>query len=244
MSSGERSARCVLAELLPQVRARADLSAQQLADRVSAIGGKLDRAAISKIESRTRNVSLDEALLLAVALDVAPVHLFIPRDNDDTIELAPALAAPDAARAREWFRGHEQLPLQNEKTYRTEVPDSEWEAARQPSRRELDAANAWESARRRLKVAERVVSMLKREIDGLDDPAANVRRIAEGRRARQASTRDPERDDLRAELRTARAEVAEAEVDLEDAARAFRQIRSERESAAEMMSGGIGDGEH
>src|SRR4051794_7495768 len=94
ISANERqaTARYVVARHLSTVRSRVGMdSAQELADRVKALGGKLDRAAIAKIESGTRNVSLDEALLLAAALDVAPVHLFFPLNDDAEVEIAPGL---------------------------------------------------------------------------------------------------------------------------------------------------------
>jgi transcriptional regulator with XRE-family HTH domain len=72
----------VLATELPNVRGRQGLSAEDLAARVRLHGGKLDRAAISKIENDMRGVSLDEAIMLGYVLGVSPIHLFLPRDDD------------------------------------------------------------------------------------------------------------------------------------------------------------------
>lgn len=228
MTGSAKSPRYVLAEQLPQIRARAgDLSAQQLADRVQELGGRLDRAAISKIESRSRNVSLDEAFLLAVALGVAPVHLFLPRDDGARVALTPALDDVSSVAAREWLRGQEQLPGLAEKAYRTEVPDSEWERTRQPSPRELAAANAVERAGRRVRVARKVLDMLQRDVAELD-----VERQIRGLPGRQLGQSvlgdDPERRELKQELRTARAELAEAQVDLDDAIQIQHRLRDER----------------
>lgn len=115
----------VLAELLPAIRARRQLSAQQLAAKVRKLGGTLDRAAISKIETGARGVSLDEAVLLAVALDVAPVHLLTPRRDDQQVAVTPTTEVPAIA-ARRWVRGLDPLPGHDDKGYRTEVPQSEW----------------------------------------------------------------------------------------------------------------------
>ncbi len=236
MTGNAKSPRYVLAELLPQIRARAgDMSAQQLADRVHELGGRLDRAAISKIESKSRNVSLDEALLLAVALDVAPVHLFLPRDDAAAVALTPAMSAVNTVEAREWLRGHEQLSGLADKPYRTEVPDSEWERTRQPSPRELDAANAVERADRRVRVARKVLDMLQREISGLDDdPGALFGRWG-GLPARKPGQGllgdDTERRELKQELRTARAELAEAQVDLDDALSVQHRLRDDRNAS-------------
>jgi len=222
VSTDARSPRYVLADQLPQIRGRLDdMSAQQLADRVQQLGGKLDRAAISKIESRTRNVSLDEAVLLAVALEVAPVHLFLPRDDGSAVALAPLVEVP-ATQAREWLRGTEQLPQGDEKTYRTEVPDSEWKRARKPSARELDATEKLRSAERRCAVANKLVDMLKAELAGGGkrmppyslgpEPVAELREYTE----------------LRQDLRQARAELATASVERDEAYREVQRIRRER----------------
>jgi transcriptional regulator with XRE-family HTH domain len=194
----------VLRRQMPAIRARLDdLSAQGLADRITSLGGKLDRAAISKIENGVRNVTLDEALMIAVALDVAPIHLFIPRDDGALVAVAPNLQPVAAATAREWLRGRQQLSGLNKKTYETEVPDSEWGAARELTHREEKARDAAETARRRLRVAKKVVDLIKEELDRDTD------RVLAGHQ--------PWEDRLHRELRNARAEAAAAAVDLEEA---------------------------
>lgn len=130
----------VLAELLRAIRGRQGLSAQDVAETVRRMGGTLDRAAISKIEGGRRGVSLDEALLLAAALQVAPVHLLLPREDDAPVRVVPA-ASVSTAHARRWFRGIEPLPAASDRIYRTEVPDSEWQPARQSTPEEIRAFN-------------------------------------------------------------------------------------------------------
>ncbi len=219
MSEGERqaTARYVLARHLSTVRSRVGLdSAQELADRVQALGGRLDRAAISKIESLSRNVSLDEALLLAAALDVAPVHLFFPLNDEAEVEVAPGLKPVRTAVARAWFRGQAPLPGRNEQTYRSAwIPPSEYER----DRARLRAAEAeLEDAERRLRVAKSRLDLIADERGRLDDP---MTLISVGR----GGQNQVERLDQR--LDAAYDQVAEAKVAVEDAKRRLLQIQAE-----------------
>ncbi len=206
----------VLAEQLPAVRARRQLSAQQLAAAVRKLGGTLDRAAISKIETGARGVSLDEAVMLAVALDVAPVHLLTSRDDHEQVSVAPAVTVP-AARARRWVRGLEPLPGRDDKAYRTEVPASEW--ARQGERvREAEAA--FETARRRLRVA-------KARLDALDEESARAGSFGFGAHPLAGLG-------VNRHVDMAYERIAEARVDLDDAEAKLRRVRAEAR---------LGDGE-
>jgi len=163
-----KSATEVLAAQLPAIRARRQLSAAALAQRVKGLGGGLDRAAISKIETGARGVSLDEAIMLAVALDLAPVHLFVPRDDGDTVSLTPvvSVAADDV---RGWVRGQQPLPGRDDRAYRTEVPDSEWA---QGSKRLQEAHAAVDRAKRRYQVAEARLDRLSEESPMASGPAS------------------------------------------------------------------------
>lgn len=203
----------VLAELLPAIRARRQLSAQQLAAAVRKLGGTLDRAAISKIETGARGVSLDEAVLLAVALDVAPVHLLTPRDDDEPVSVAPAVTVA-ADRARRWVRGLEPLPDHDDQSYRTEVPASEW--ARQGERvRQAEAAVG--ASRRRLRVAEARLDTLSEESVRAGSSGVTLAGLGVDRHVDMAYER-----------------IAEARVDLDDAEAKLRRVRAEAR---------LGDGE-
>lgn len=116
-----------LSEQLAYWRDRRNLTAQQLADRVASIGGKLDPQAISKIETRNRGVSLDEALLLAYALTVPPPLLFLPLGREDLIAIAPDVTVhPDLA--WKWVEGLEPPTDSN----RYVVRPGEWREAALP----------------------------------------------------------------------------------------------------------------
>lgn len=116
-----------LAKELVHWRRERNLTAQQLAERVGSIGGKLDRQAISKIETGNRGVSLDEALLLAYALTVPPPLLFLPLGREDLIAIAPGVTVhPDLA--WKWMEGIEP-PTDSD---RYVVRPAEWREAALP----------------------------------------------------------------------------------------------------------------
>jgi hypothetical protein len=96
-------------------------------------------------DSGGHGVSLDEALALAAALGIAPVHLFVPREDHAQVEIVPCLVV-SALQARAWLRGQEPLPGMDEKTYRIELPDSEWKQTQQPSPKEREARAALDRA--------------------------------------------------------------------------------------------------
>lgn len=77
------------------------LSAQDLADRCSELGApQLSRGVISNIESRKENVSIEEVLVLASALDVSPVQLFTPADDEQIVHESNNAKLIEEARAK------------------------------------------------------------------------------------------------------------------------------------------------
>lgn len=123
-----------LARRVRQARARQELTAQQLADRLRELGVPWDRATVTKLETgRRQNVTLTEWLALARALDVAPVHLLVQPEG-------PGAAAGEARQpyqvtptetvtreeARAWMRGMTSLPQTDLRVFYSEVPAEEW----------------------------------------------------------------------------------------------------------------------
>jgi transcriptional regulator with XRE-family HTH domain len=122
-----RTLRETTAERVRSLRIRNGMSQQNLADRMNHLGARVDRSVVAKVEAGKRAVSLEDAFRFALALDVAPVHLLVPTDSDESIPLAPNLeAAPHEVRA--WIRGF--MPLfQDPRVYFTTVPKTEFQAA-------------------------------------------------------------------------------------------------------------------
>ena len=102
------------------------MTQQGLADRLGQLGARFDRTAVAKVEAGRRELTLMEAFQFALALHVAPVHLFTPPDDDDPIWIGPLSEwSPDDVRA--WIRGDYPM-LSAEREYFTTVPDSEFDA--------------------------------------------------------------------------------------------------------------------
>jgi hypothetical protein len=86
---------------------------------------------ISKLEAGgTRSdASVEELFALAIALNVAPVHLLVALDDGDAVEIVPGLTVP-APLVRDWIRGGRPLPERRRLMADEEVLD--W-LAEQPS---------------------------------------------------------------------------------------------------------------
>jgi transcriptional regulator with XRE-family HTH domain len=200
----------VLAAELPKIRKRQGLSAEQLGNRVRFHGGQLDQASISKIENGVRGVSLDEAVQLAVALGISPIHLFIPREDGDFVRVTPTEYVT-AATARRWIRGTTPLKGQDDRVYHTEVPESEW-AAR--NSRVVAAHSEVEALRRRYRVARELASTITAELAELDQnhPATAIDAMSF-----RTSPTSAQRRRLETRLEVAYDQIAETKVDMDEA---------------------------
>lgn len=74
---------------------------------------------------RRRHVTVDELLTLAYALGVAPIHLLVPIDGEDSPYAVTPNHRSSATVAREWIRGHHVLPGQDRRVYLSQVPEHE-----------------------------------------------------------------------------------------------------------------------
>lgn len=112
------------ARRLKEVRERTGLSQEDLAERMTALGRRMDRGLIARLETGRRRVLLDEVATFALALDTSPLFLGVPIDN------RPASVAParqvDADQVRAWYRGEQWLPGQDSRVFWTQRPDGEW----------------------------------------------------------------------------------------------------------------------
>ncbi|WP_405425533.1 helix-turn-helix domain-containing protein [Streptomyces erythrochromogenes] len=116
-----------VAQRVRDVRKRKGLTTQQLAERLQANGLPWERTTVVKFEGgRRQSVAVDELLALALALDVAPIHLLVPLD-DRPYAITPT-RTEDANDVRAWVRGEEPLPGVDAHVYGTEVSvqDMRW----------------------------------------------------------------------------------------------------------------------
>jgi hypothetical protein len=107
---------------------------EDLADKCAALGAPhLTAPLIYDIESgrrnrdtgkRRRQVSADDVLVLALALDVAPVHLMIPLDDDAQVALTDTISEP-AQLVRSWVRGPHAFAGTDRRMFYSYVPEAE-----------------------------------------------------------------------------------------------------------------------
>ncbi len=108
-------------EQIRQLRQRHGWSQQDLTDALNRFGAHTERSAIARVEIGERQLSIDEAFRYALALDVAPVHLFVPTDSDESMSIGPNVECTPAE-MRAWIRGERNLPEQDSRIYHSAVP--------------------------------------------------------------------------------------------------------------------------
>jgi transcriptional regulator with XRE-family HTH domain len=95
----------VVAREVRRYRTDRRISAQQLADRCEQLGLPIPRPVLSNLENNRReSVTLAELLVLAEALEVAPLLLAIPLGRQQAVEFLPGQEVPTWEAAL-WWRG-------------------------------------------------------------------------------------------------------------------------------------------
>jgi transcriptional regulator with XRE-family HTH domain len=103
----------LIGERIQQIRLRRGMTARQLAARCKEIGApEITAPVIANIETgrrgpdgkRRRQVTVDELLILAFALEVPPLLLLLPRGGTETLGITPS-ASMDLVTAAAWASG-------------------------------------------------------------------------------------------------------------------------------------------
>lgn len=98
------------------------MSTQKLADRTDELGMPIPRSVLANLESGRRDtVSVAEVLVLAAALNVAPIDLICPVGFDEAIEL-PAGHGMEPLIARRWFTGMWKLDIDDSDVWTLRTP--------------------------------------------------------------------------------------------------------------------------
>jgi transcriptional regulator with XRE-family HTH domain len=105
----------IIATQVRKRRRQLDLNRQQLADKCAQVGApNITAAALTNIETgrpdkegnRRRDVTAEELLALAAALDMHPIDLLVPADADDSDPYAVTREVlTSVGTAREWISG-------------------------------------------------------------------------------------------------------------------------------------------
>lgn len=86
-----------------------------------------DRYVVTNLErGRRQNVTVDELLALAYVLNVAPVHLLVPIDDEDRPYAVVPASGARAGVVRQWIRGLVPLPSTDRRRFFSFVPEREW----------------------------------------------------------------------------------------------------------------------
>lgn len=86
-------------------RLRGKRSGQWLADRTQELGYAISRTTISELENGKRKyVTVAELVVLARALNTAPLALIYPEPFEAAVEVLPGVSAPGST-ALQWFAG-------------------------------------------------------------------------------------------------------------------------------------------
>lgn len=95
-------------ERLREFRQARHLSQAQLAARVNAQGGVVTQTTITRLERGPREVTLDEMLSLARALNVSPLALLLPTGDAGEVMSIDGVQVT-AGKVVDWFLGHSPI---------------------------------------------------------------------------------------------------------------------------------------
>jgi len=115
----------VFRKRLREVRKIKGWTQQDLAAALGRAGVHLNEFVITRMESGNRRVSVDEAITISAVLGVSPVHMLVPLNDDETVQLAPRLPAVRTVDARAWLRGQRPLSQADEGLFYFQTPPSE-----------------------------------------------------------------------------------------------------------------------
>jgi transcriptional regulator with XRE-family HTH domain len=117
----------VVAKRVREVRQKRGLTAAQLAEQMARVGVPWKRGVVAKLESGLREaVSVEELLALAYVLDVAPVHLLVPFDDDAQPYQVTPTQVEKAGFVRDWIRGDWYLDGTDVRNFFSELPPHEF----------------------------------------------------------------------------------------------------------------------
>lgn len=104
----------IVGERVKTIRECRNISQRELASRVQALGVRIHHPGVGKIEQGQRRLDVSELFAFAYALDVSPLHLMVPADDDALgVAVTPDVTIQQTGNLRRWLRGHVSLIGQN-----------------------------------------------------------------------------------------------------------------------------------
>ena len=127
----------MFAEQVRIQRGRKGWTQKQLAARLATLGMDVHHTTVGKWEAAERRITLDEALAISIALDVALVHLLAGSYSERAVRrpgiaLSSKTPPVSARQLRLCIRGQQPLWGQDERRYSAEVAPDEWRAMQRP----------------------------------------------------------------------------------------------------------------
>ncbi len=111
-----------------EARKSRGLTQRSLAELLTESDYKTDRTTVVRIEKGFRaDVSLSDLFAYAQALDVFPVHLLVPLEDEAPVAVTPSRVIP-ARKARAWIRGEELLRGADPRGVFDQLPEREQRA--------------------------------------------------------------------------------------------------------------------
>jgi len=174
---------------------RPRMSVQRLADRTAELGMPIPRSVLANLESGRRDtVSVAEVLVLAAALDVAPIELISPVGFDKETEMLPG-STMDPLYAMRWFTGELKLDISGDGAWTMRTPGTAEQSSTYLVEYHDELIN-----RLRTQEADAARALADASVEGADDRA-----LAEARYKIGAA--EEWRDFIREPLRRVRAEM-------------------------------------
>jgi transcriptional regulator with XRE-family HTH domain len=118
-TAGNVSVRDVVSYRVQELRKRRGLTGRQLADKCAAAGAAhITRDFVTSLETRRRGVSVDDVLVLAYVLDVAPLVLLgLSESRGEVVTLTDSVRVADAEQWRNWLVGDAALEGSDSRLY-------------------------------------------------------------------------------------------------------------------------------
>jgi transcriptional regulator with XRE-family HTH domain len=117
----------IAAESIREQRKRKGWSQDRLKERLAELGLEMDATNVGRIETGSRRLKIDDLLVFAVALDVAPVHLlagsYLP--TYARVRISSKLETLTPRQVRMWIRGQAPLRWQDRLRFQREVAEDE-----------------------------------------------------------------------------------------------------------------------